>query len=102
MTFLLKENFAEEKVNFSLGEEPKGEEGPTVLELALANEIDLNHSCGGFGTCGTCMVKVESDLSDLSPRNSIEEEMAEDRGFESNERLGCQTVACPGLIVRIT
>ena len=78
-----------------------GKKTSTVLSLAIANDLPLNHSCGGMGTCGTCRIYVESNLSDLPPRNEIELEMAQERSFTENERLACQLPAHPGLVVRI-
>lgn len=72
-----------------------------VLDVALGNEIELSHSCGGMGSCGTCRVVVESDLSVLEDRNEIELEIATDRGFQPEERLACQLIPRKGLIVRI-
>ncbi len=73
----------------------------SVLEVALHNDIDLSHSCGGMGSCTTCRVFVESDLTLNNPRTEIEEEVASSRGFQENERLGCQLDPHPGLIVRV-
>lgn len=72
-----------------------------VLDVALSNNIDLNHSCGGMGSCGTCRVLVESDLTALSKRTELEQEMAQDRHFTPEERLACQLVPQDGLVVRI-
>jgi 2Fe-2S ferredoxin len=72
----------------------------SVLEIALENGIDLNHSCGGMGSCGTCRVIIESDPSILPARNEIEAEMAEARGFDLTERLACQLAAIPGTVFR--
>lgn len=63
-----------------------------LLDLLNANEISINQSCGGFGTCTTCRIFVRKGLSSLSERSDIELERAEERGFEENERLCCQTV----------
>lgn len=73
----------------------------TVLELALKHGIDLGHSCGGMGSCTTCRVFVENSVDNLPPRTELEAEMAEDRGFLSNERLGCQIEPQPGWRVRV-
>lgn len=73
----------------------------TLLDVALANGVKINHSCGGNGTCGTCHVYIRSKLNTLEPRNEIEAEMADCRGFDENERLACQLRAQPGLIVEI-
>ena len=68
--------------------------GATVLEIAVENSVDISHSCGGMGTCGTCRIHL-SVLSGQPPeRNEIEQEMAIDRGFRPDERLSCQ-LECP-------
>lgn len=72
----------------------------TVLEAALAEGLDIDHTCGGNGTCGTCRIWVESGLEEIGERNEIEQEIANDRGFAPEERLACQTQAFSGLIVR--
>lgn len=69
----------------------------TILETCLRNKLDLPHSCGGFATCGTCLVVVEEGLANCLPRNEYEQEMASDRGFSDRERLGCQT-CCSGFV----
>jgi len=71
----------------------------TVLEMALSGGVELNHSCGGMGSCGTCRVEVLSPLSDLAPRTELELEMAEERGFAPEERLACQLTPKKGLSV---
>jgi len=73
----------------------------TLLEAAIREELDLPHSCGGFGTCGTCRVWVREGLHLLPPRNEVEQEMATDRGFQPQERLCCQNYPCEGLILEI-
>jgi 2Fe-2S ferredoxin len=85
---------------------PKNEAVPigqatSVLDVALSNEIDLSHSCGGMGSCTTCRVLVESDVALLSPRTELEAEIASSRNFSENERLACQLEPHDGLTVRI-
>lgn len=91
---------------FLLDEEPDGISvlftGPcSVLDVAMENAIEMAHSCGGNGTCGTCRVEVVDPPPDLEGRNEIELEMAQDRGFHVSERLACQLTARNGLKVRI-
>jgi ferredoxin len=62
----------------------------TVLEACLRAGIELSHSCGGMGTCGTCCVHVQGINLTQFPRNEIEQEMAKDRSFSDSERLACQ------------
>ena len=72
----------------------------TVLDVALRAGIELDHTCGGFATCGTCVVFVEQGLEALGPRDEIEAELAGDRGFAPEERLSCQMKPINGLILR--
>lgn len=75
-------------------------QGQTILEAVSKQGLELDHSCGGMGTCGTCRVWIDSSLGVLLPRNEVESEMALERGFQSNERLACQTCAVDGVHVR--
>jgi ferredoxin, 2Fe-2S len=72
-----------------------------LLHIFKKNHIDISHVCGGFASCGTCRVHVESNLNDLPPREGLELEMAEDRGFQEYERLSCQLNPYDGLVVSI-
>ena len=73
----------------------------SVLELAMANDIPLNHSCGGMASCTTCLIKVVKGLDKVPPRNELEQEHADLRNFSNDERLACQTPALPGLVVEV-
>lgn len=74
---------------------------PSVLEVAIAHEIPLNHSCGGMGSCTTCLVHVKEGLQALPPPEDVEREHAQMRGFAPNERLACQISALEGLVVEV-
>lgn len=80
---------------------PVSHPGQSILEAALQADFDLDHTCGGHGTCGTCLVHVEEGLEKFTERNEIEAEMAQDRGFDSHERLACQNVACANLVLKV-
>lgn len=71
----------------------------TLLDVALRCDVDIDHACGASGTCGTCVVHVLQGLKDLPPRNELEAEMAQDRGFLDEERLSCQIPPVNGLTV---
>lgn len=73
----------------------------SVLELALENGVEINHSCGGNGTCTTCRVFIECESGELPVRGDLELDAVEGRGFNENERLACQTTAMPGINVLI-
>lgn len=64
-------------------------EGETLLECLIRHKVKINHSCGGMGSCTTCRVNIVTE-SGLSPRSSLEEDHAQARGFQKNERLSCQ------------
>jgi len=83
--------------NLDLEIDFKNEE--TLLEVLLKNEIDIDHSCGGMGTCGTCRAFVCSSLEDLPPRNEVESERATDLSFNASERLCCQLKPYDGLAI---
>lgn len=76
-------------------------EGETVQEALLRHKVDIGSSCGGVGTCTTCLVKIVSDLNLLPKRNELEIERAEERGLALNERLSCQIYPHPNLKIEI-
>jgi ferredoxin, 2Fe-2S len=73
----------------------------SLLEIVLDHSIDISHSCGGMGTCGTCRIEILEARHELVEMNEIEREMALERGFLPQERLACQTRPIPGLKIRI-
>lgn len=78
----------------------KASQGSTILEALLAAGIEVDASCEGMGTCGTCRFFVEKGLEKIGPRNDLESEFAQDRQFQENERLTCQCLAQDGLVLR--
>lgn len=65
------------------------DDSQTILEFLLKNKINIDHSCGGLGTCGTCRIEVLNHQL-LEPRNELEKERACDLNFCNEERLACQ------------
>ena len=78
----------------------KARPGQSILQALLDSKIEIDHSCGGNGTCGTCRIFIQQGLEKLKPRNEIESEMAQERGFQSHERLSCQTLAVADTEIR--
>jgi ferredoxin, 2Fe-2S len=74
--------------------------GVSLLDAILKAKIDIDHTCGGMGTCGTCRIFVEEGLSLLETPNEIESEIRSERGFCENERLVCQNQSVNGLVIR--
>ena len=64
--------------------------GESLLDMCLRKKVPISHSCEGMASCGTCRVIVTDGLDSLPERNFLEQEMADDRQFEKEERLSCQ------------
>lgn len=75
-------------------QEAKAEEGLSFLEIAHNNEIDLQGSCGGFGTCGTCHIIINEEWMNKLQMPTDEELSVLDIvfGVEKNSRLACQVI----------
>ena len=71
--------------------------GQSILEVALINDIDLHHNCGGVCACSTCHLYVEQG-EDVIEELSDKEEDFIDRAINPrlNSRLGCQCVLLEG------
>ncbi|MDH7500845.1 MAG: ASKHA domain-containing protein, partial [candidate division NC10 bacterium] len=78
---MIKVSFPE--LNLSFPAEP----GINLLNLAQRHSIPLDSYCGGRGTCGKCLVRVEGQTSPLTP---AEEKFLSSSSIEATERLACQ------------
>lgn len=69
------------------------EPGQSILEVALKNNIDLHHNCGGVCACSTCHLYIEKG-NDLVEELSDKEEDFIDRAISPklSSRLGCQCI----------
>lgn len=69
-----------------------GEPG-SILDIALAHGIEIEHACGGVCACSTCHVIVREGLASL-PEATEEEEDSLDLAPSLTpwSRLGCQSV----------
>lgn len=52
----------------------EGELGKTVLDVAVAHDIDIEGACGGELACSTCHVIVPKALFDILPAKKEEED----------------------------
>ena len=65
----------------------------SLLQLALNNDIDLDHSCGGVCACSTCHVIVRSGSESCNEATEDEEDMLDlAPGLQPQSRLACQCV----------
>jgi ferredoxin, 2Fe-2S len=79
----------EKKIELSVDPEDK----QSLLDIALDNDIDIDHSCGGNAACSTCHIKVVKGMELLNEIDDIEEDLidfAEDADL--NSRLACQCI----------
>ena len=65
----------------------------SLLDIALAHNIHLEHNCGGSCACTTCHVVVREGEGNLSPMEQDEEDRLDTaEGLTLHSRLGCQAV----------
>jgi ferredoxin, 2Fe-2S len=74
---------------------PYGDTGRpgSILDIALAHKIDIDHACGGVCACSTCHCIVREGFETCSEMSDAEdEELSYAPGLTPNSRLSCQTV----------
>jgi 2Fe-2S ferredoxin len=73
------------------------EPGQSILEVALLNNIELHHNCGGVCACSTCHLYVEQGENFVEELSDKEEDFI-DRAINPrlNSRLGCQCLLLDG------
>lgn len=67
-------------------------DGDTLLDIAQANNLDMEGACGGSCACSTCHVIVDPDYYDAIPEPEDDENDMLDLayGLTETSRLGCQ------------
>ncbi len=71
----------------------EAEEGKSICESLLANEIELDHACEMSCACTTCHVIVREGFNSLEEATETEEDLLDKAwGLEPNSRLGCQAI----------
>lgn len=74
----------------------------SLLDIALAHGVDVEHACGGAGVCGTCLVHVESGMANLSEPTDEELDTIEKQPANTPaSRLACQAVVGGDVTVRL-
>lgn len=65
----------------------------SILDIALAHGIDVDHSCGGVCACSTCHCIVRKGGDSIAEMTDAEEEeLSFAPGLTPNSRLSCQSV----------
>lgn len=73
------------------------EEGDTILEVALKNNIELHHNCGGVCACSTCHIYLESGEEFVEEISDKEEDFVDRaRNPKLSSRLSCQCLLNEG------
>lgn len=79
----------------------KGEPG-SILSIALATGIEIEHSCGGVCACSTCHIIVREGLDSCNEATDDElDQLEEARGLTMQSRLSCQTVPDGSCDIRV-
>ena len=74
----------------------------SLLDIALAHGIELEHNCGGSCACTTCHVIVKEGEANLSDMQEDEEDRLDTaEGLTIHSRLGCQAVVRGDVVVEI-
>ncbi|AWB67484.1 ISC system 2Fe-2S type ferredoxin [Saccharobesus litoralis] len=81
----------------------EGESGQSVLDVALKNDIDIEHACEKVCACTTCHVIIREGFDSLEESDELEDDMLDKAwGLEPESRLGCQAIiADEDLVVEI-
>lgn len=65
----------------------------SILDIALAHDIDIDHACGGVLACSTCHVIVRAGNEACGePTDDELDQLEKAPGLEATSRLGCQCV----------
>ena len=85
--------------------EVKGALGQSLLELALENDIAIEHACGGVCACSTCHVHVDQGEDAFNEAEDEELDRVEEApGNDFSSRLSCQAKIQTGdkpIVVRV-
>jgi 2Fe-2S ferredoxin len=75
------------------GEVIQVESGTSILNAALRNGIDIEHSCEKSCACTTCHVIVREGFDSLAESSESENDMLDKAwGLELESRLSCQAI----------
>ena len=81
----------------------EAEQGETVCEALLRNDIEIEHACEMSCACTTCHVIVREGFDSLGEADELEEDYLDKAwGLEPESRLSCQAqVGDNDLVVEI-
>ncbi len=86
------------ELHYADGEVIRSVVGPTLLEIAIMNDLPHANLCHGKGRCGTCRVRIDQSSSLLTPISNLERAMLDKLKSDKNTRLACQVAPSGGVI----
>jgi 2Fe-2S ferredoxin len=67
--------------------------GKTICDIALENDISIEHACEMSCACTTCHIYVREGAESLNEAEELEDDMLDKAwGLDPDSRLSCQTV----------
>ena len=76
--------------------------GEALLDLALSNDVSIQHACGGFCACTTCHCEVITGEDQLESPDADELERLDVlEGRTARSRLACQAKIRGDVVVRV-
>ena len=74
------------------------EPNQSILEVALKNDLDIHHNCGGVCACSTCHIYLEKGEDFVEEISDKEEDFIDRaRNPKLTSRLSCQCVLLKSL-----
>ena len=92
---IIDEQGKEHEIEVDPAKIPYGDHGlpGSILDIALAHGVEIDHACGGVCACSTCHVIVEQGLDSCNEASEAEEDQLDEAyGLTSRSRLACQCV----------
>ncbi|AHG59808.1 ISC system 2Fe-2S type ferredoxin [Buchnera aphidicola] len=85
--------FLPHKIILPQGAILEAKKGETILNIALKNNIQLEHACGQSCACSTCHCIIRKGFLSLSGGSEKEDDILDKAwGLESESRLSCQAI----------
>ncbi len=71
----------------------EAESGTTICDIALKNDIEIEHACEKSCACTTCHVYIREGMDSLNENTEDEDDMLDKAwGLDPDSRLSCQTI----------
>jgi 2Fe-2S ferredoxin len=71
----------------------EAQKGESICEVALRNDLAIEHACDMVCACTTCHVIVREGLDSLNEMDDLEADLLDKAwGLEPDSRLSCQSI----------